>query len=83
MRQIAAFILTIGVHYGESLRQRVAAQVVVKDDDIAGGSCDGIMAERATINAKDQIMRGTEGRHGGHVGPIAFVNPVRDVKRGR
>lgn len=83
MREVAAFVLPVGVHHRERRGQRFAAKVVVKHDDVGGGgSCKGLVAERATIDAEDQIVRGGQFGHSGGVRAVAFVDAVGDVECG-
>ncbi len=83
MAEFAAFILPVRVDHGEGGGQRLAAKMVVEDDDIRPlGGGDGVMAEGAAIDTDDEVVLSCKPRHRGHVRAIAFVDPVGDIERG-
>ena len=81
MRQIAGFILPVGVYHREGWGQGFGTEVVVKHHDIAACRGDGFVRKCAAIDAEDQVMRGPQRLHGRDIRAIAFVNAVGDVKR--
>ena len=57
MAQRAVLVLPVGVHHGQRRRQGFAAQVVVEHDHIGAlGRRDRLVAERAAIDADDQVV---------------------------
>lgn len=84
MAQAAVLVLPVGVHHGERGRQRLGAEVVIEHHHIR--PCrrrDGLVRERAAIDAEDQVVRLGQRLHGGHVRAVALVDPVGDIERGR
>ncbi len=84
MRQRAILVLPVGVHHGQRVRQCLTTQMVVQDDDIRP-RCrrHRTMAQRAAIDADDEVMQRRQIRHGGVVRAITLVDPIRHIKRRR
>ena len=81
--QRSILVRAVGVHDGQGRGQGLAAQVVVKHDDV--GACrsrQGLMAQRAAIDADDQVVVFRQGRHGGGIRAITFVDAVGNIQRG-
>ena len=79
--EIAGLVLAVGVHHGEGRRQGLGADVVVEDDDVAAGRGDRLVAERAAVDADDEVVALPEHPHRRHVGTVAFLDAVGDVER--
>ncbi len=82
MRKVAGLVLAVRIDDGQRGRQRLAAQVVIEDDNITPCRCNGSVRQRAAIDAKDHVMRLPQCLHGGHIRTVAFVDAVGDVDRG-
>lgn len=80
----AVLVRAVGVHHRERGRQRLAALVMIQHDHVGAAfrGRERIVAERAAVHAHDQVVSGCEGRDGGGVGAVAFVDAVGDIKRG-
>ncbi len=82
MRQYAVLILTVGVHTGHTLRQGLAPQMVIQNNNVT--SCRGhrLMAQRSAIHTDDQVMRAAQFLHRRHIWPITFINSIRHIQGG-
>jgi hypothetical protein len=83
MPQIAGLVGAVGVHHRERRRQRRDTLVMVEHDHVAAGGGDGLMAQRAAVDADDQVVRRAETAHRRHVRAVTLLDPVGDVERRR
>ena len=84
MGQIAAFILPVGIDHGQRGRQGFGPQMVVQNDHIrALRRGNRPVRQGSAIDTDDQGVIACQGRHGRVIGAVAFVDPVRDIERGR
>ena len=79
--ELAVLVLPVRVHHRQRRRQRLAAEVVVEHDHVAARGGDRLVAERAAVDADDQVVRRPEPLHRRHVRPVALVDAVGNVER--
>ena len=82
MAQGSVLVRAVRVHDRQGRGQGFPAQMVVQHDDVGarrGGQ--GVVAQRAAIDANDQVMACRQPGHGRGVRAIARVDAVGDIER--
>ncbi len=79
--ELAGLVLAVGVHHGIGRRQHLGAEMVVEHDHVAAGGGDRLVAQRAAVDADDEVVAVAEPPHRRHVGAVALLDPVGDVER--